>query len=231
MKAMKALSFTSFDDAYFKQMDKLPLAETKLQLLTYQTHEECAYAIKVISGLLRDGAEPNAIADMIRDSYPTLTTYMSCNTGIDSEVDEYLSWYRKNKLINRFPGDYPAELSFDKFDARFKLLHKLESKDCFTLWIDGFGAEWIPVFLQELHAKGIKPESTSIVAAILPTETDYNHQWDKNDPLSDKWDRLDSFSHKGMPDDKSYFSCIVYQLSVFADAAKRLMTCWMSMNM
>ena len=37
-----------------------------------------------------------------------------------------------------------------------------------------------------------------------------------------KWDRLDSFSHKGMPDDKSYYSCIVHQLSVFSDAAKKV---------
>ncbi len=40
MAAVRALSFHSFDDSYFALMDKLPLDETKLKLLTYQTHEE-----------------------------------------------------------------------------------------------------------------------------------------------------------------------------------------------
>lgn len=222
MAAMKALAFPSFDDAYFALLDKLPVADTKLQMLTYQTHEEKVYAIKVISWMLRNGAEPEAIADMIQADYPILATYMKDTLGEDIYVDEYMSWYRRNKLINRYPGDYPQETSFDRFDTRFKLLHKMNGKDCFTLWIDGFGTEWAPAFLYELKSRGIKPESVKIATALLPTETEYNHQWDENDPMSTKWDRLDSYSHKGMPDDKSYYSCIVHQLSVFEDAAKKV---------
>lgn len=222
MAAVRAFAFPSFDDAYFALLDKLPLAEMKLQLLTYQTHEERTYAVKVISAMLRDGAEPESIADMIRSEYPILSAYMKESLGIDAEVDEYMTWYRKNKLINRYPGDYPVEMSFDRFDARFKLLYKMQGKDCFTLWIDGFGIEWAPAFLHELKSRGIMPESVKIATALLPTETEYNHQWDENDTMSAKWDRLDSFSHKGMPDDKSYYSCFAYQLSVFGDAAKKV---------
>lgn len=220
--AMKALAFSSFDDAYFSLLDKLPVAETKLQMLTYQTHEEKTYAIKIISWMLRNGAEPEAVADIIQADYPILATYMKDELGEDIYVDEYMSWYRKNKLINRYPGDYPQEISFDRFDARFKLLHKMNGKDCFTFWIDGFGIEWAPAFLYELKTRGIKFESVRIATSLLPTETEYNHQWDENDSMSTKWDRLDSYSHKGMPDDKSYYSCIVHQLSVFEDAAKKV---------
>lgn len=222
MKAMQVLGFVSFDDAYFKALDKLPMAETKLQLLTYKTHEECAFAVKTVSAMLRNGAEPEAVADILKDSYPLLASYMSRKSGIDIEIDEYLSWYRKNKLINRFPGGYAKPITYDRFDARFKQLSKMSGKDCFTLWIDGFGMEWLPVFLEELECRGIKPESKNIATAKLPTETEYNQQWDEKDPLCAKWSRLDSFSHKGMPDDKSYFSCIVYQLDVLADAAKKV---------
>ena len=222
MAAMQVLGFTTFDDAYFKALDKLAVAEMKLQLLTYKTHEECAFAVKTISNMLRSGAEPEAAAGLLKSSYPVLATYMSESSGIDSEIDEYLSWYRKNKLINRFPGNYAKHISYDRFDARLKQLNKLSDKDCFTFWIDGFGVEWLPVFLKELELRGIRPESKSIATAKLPTETEYNHQWDENDPLAEKWGRLDSYSHKGMPDDKSYYSCIVYQLSVFKDAAKEV---------
>lgn len=220
MQAVKAFSFGSFDDGYFALLDTLPLPEIKLQLLTYKTHEERAYAIKVISGLLRDGVEADAVAELIRADYAALATYLVSTSGIDAMVDIYFAWYRKNKLINRFSGEPDQKISYDRFDSRFKHLNKLQEKDCFTFWIDGFGMEWMPVFLNELAKLNITPESKYVSTAILPTETDYNHQWDTNDPMSAKWSRLDSYSHKGMPDDKSYFSCIDYQLSVFPDAAK-----------
>lgn len=222
MAAMKALNFSSFADSYFELMDKLPLAETKLQLLTYQTHEEKTYAVKVISGLLRNGAAPDAVADIIANDYPPLATYMKKDTGCDEAVDEYMAWYRRNKLINRYPGEYPVTMTFDRFDARFKLMHQMIDKDCVSFWIDGFGVEYTPLFLDELKKRGIVPDSLKIATALLPTETDYNHQWNEHDPMMVKWDRLDSYSHKGMPDDKSYYSCIVHQLAVFADAAEKV---------
>lgn len=223
MAAVRALSFHDFDDAYFALMDKLPLDETKLKLLTYQTHEEKAYAVKVISNMLRSGAEPNAIAtNFLECDYPSLASYMKDESGCDEALDEYMVWYRKNKLINRYPGEYPAKMNFERFDARYKLMHKLKGQDCVSFWIDGFGAEYSPVFIHELKARGIIPESVNLATALLPTETEYNHQWDEHDPMTIKWDRLDSFSHKGMPDDKSYYSCIVHQLSVFSDAAKKV---------
>lgn len=222
MAAMKALNFSSFDDAYFALMDKLPLAETKLQLLTYQTHEEKTYAVKVVSSLLRDGADPDAIADLVANDYPALAVYIKENTGCDEVVDEYMSWYRKNKLINQYPGEYPVPMTFERFDSRYKLMHQMNGKDCVSFWIDGFGVEYAPIFLHELKMRGINPDSVKIATALLPSETEYNHQWDISDPMTLKWDRLDSCSHKGMPDDKSYYSCIVHQLAVFEEAAKKV---------
>lgn len=222
MKAMRAYKFTEFDEDYFKLMDRLRLPEMKLQLLTYETHEERTYAIRVVSGMLRDGAEPEAIAAMLKNVYPTLATYLSENSGMDSEVDEYLAWYRENKLINRFPGNYEKTIAFERFDSRYKQMQKMADKDCYRFWIDGFGMEWLPVFIYELKKRGITPEAKYLTTALLPTETEYNHQWDINDPTEEKWIRLDKLSHNGIPDDNSYFSCIVSQLGVFAEAAKEV---------
>ena len=221
MAAVKALAFQTFDDAYFAAMDKLPLPETKLQLLTYQTHEEKAYAIKVVCAMLRGGAEPDAVAELFELDYPALSSYLRDKTGIDPEVDQYMTWYRKNKIINRYPGEYSTQISFDRFDPRAMLMHKIKNEDCAYFWIDGFGIEYAPLFIKELKSRGIIPVSVAIGTAKLPTETVFNHQWDEKDPRTTKWDRLDSLSHRGIPDDKSYFSCIVRQLSVFAEAAKK----------
>ena len=101
-------------------------------------------------------------------------------------------------------------------------MHQMSGKDCASFWIDGFGIEYAPILMRELKSRGIIPDSVKIATALLPTETDYNHQWDEDDPLTEKWIRLDSCSHHGMPDDKSYYSCIVHQLEVFSEAAKRV---------
>ncbi len=222
MQAVKAFSFNSFSDNYFSLLDALPLPELKLQMLTYKTHEERTYAIKVISELLRKGLAADVIADLIKNDYEALATYLVSTSGIDTSVDEYFNWYRINKLINRLPSEPEIKISYNKFDSRLKYLNKLNGKDCFTFWIDGFGIEWMPTFINELAKLNIIPESKYVAAAILPTETEFNHQWNTDDPMSEKWGRLDSYSHKGMPDDRSYYSCIDYQLSVFPEAAKHV---------
>ena len=223
MAAVRAFAFYGFNDAYFALMDKLPLPQTKLKLLTYQTHEEKTYAVKIVSGLLRSGAEPKAIAsDMLINDYPSLASYMRDKLGQDEAVDEYMYWYRKNKLINRYQGESPIKIEFDRFDSRYSLIHKQQGKDCVFFWIDGFGIEYTPLFLHELKARGILPEIVKQATSLLPTETEYNHQWDEHDPMTIKWDKLDSYSHKGVPDDKSYYSCVVNQLSVFSDAAQKV---------
>lgn len=223
MAAVRAFAFYGFNDAYFALMDKLPLPQTKLKLLTYQTHEEKTYAVKIVSGLLRSGAEPKAIAsDMLINDYSSLASYMRDKLGQDEAVDEYMYWYRKNKLINRYQGESPIKIEFDRFDSRYSLIHKQEGKDCVFFWIDGFGIEYTPLFLHELKARGILPEIVKQATSLLPTETEYNHQWDEHDPMTIKWDKLDSYSHKGVPDDKSYYSCVVNQLSVFSDAAQKV---------
>lgn len=223
MAAVRAFAFYGFNDAYFALMDKLPLPQTKLKLLTYQTHEEKTYAVKIVSGLLRSGAEPKAIAsDMLVDDYPSLASYMRDKLGQDEAVDEYMYWYRKNKIINRYQGESPIKIEFDRFDSRYSLIHKQQGKDCVFFWIDGFGIEYTPLFLHELKARGILPEVVKQATSLLPTETEYNHQWDEHDPMTIKWDKLDSYSHKGVPDDKSYYSCVVNQISVFSDAAQKV---------
>lgn len=223
MAAVRAFAFYGFNDAYFALMDKLPLPQTKLKLLTYQTHEEKTYAVKIVSGLLRSGAEPKAIAsDMLINDYSSLASYMRDKLGQDEAVDEYMYWYRKNKLINRYQGESPIKIEFDRFDSRYSLIHKQQGKDCVFFWIDGFGIEYTPLFLHELKARGILPEIVKQATSLLPTETEYNHQWDEHDPMTIKWDKLDSYSHKGVPDDKSYYSCVVNQLSVFSDAAQKV---------
>ena len=214
--ALKALNFTSYDAAFFALLDKVPLPETKLKLLTYQTHEEKTYAVKIISELLRGGAEVNAVADMIQNLYPDLAIYL--REGGGSDVDRYMAWYRKSKLINRFCGDCLVTVRLEQFDARYKVMQKFAA-DCFQFWIDGFGVEYFPLFLFKLKMRGLAVEVSTMALALLPTDTRRNRQWSER---ALKWNKLDKLSHGGMPDDKSYYSCIVSQLDFFAEVADKV---------
>lgn len=222
MAALKALRFEEFDEDYFRLLDRLRLPKMKFQLLTFKTSAERAYAIRVVSDMLRNGVKPDTIATMIKDDYAALATYITGASGLDEEVDQYFAWYRENKLINRFPGDHPKRIAFERFDSRYKRMQTMAGKDCFEFWIDGFGMEWLPVFIYELAKCGITPNEKYITTALLPTETKYNHQWDEKDPTVKKWGLLDKLSHGGEVDNNSYFSCIDHQLGVLAKAAKEV---------
>ena len=58
-----------------------------------------------------------------------------------------------------------------------------------------------------------------VARAILPSETEYNHQWEQGD---EKWDRLDKLSHNGIPDDKDYYSCVATQIERVCEIARRV---------
>lgn len=221
-QAMSAIKFSTFSEEYFNRLDQLPLPETRLQMLTYRTHEERAYAIKTISQMLRNGTDIGYLSEIVGKDFPALSVYLNATIENDNNINTYFAWYRRSKIINRFSLQPIHNISYDTIDSRLKVLQQIRNDGSYEFWIDGFGVEWLPVLLYELRNRNIHPESKFITTAKLPTETEYNHQWDTEDPLCKKWDKLDKLSHHGMPDDKSYFSCIAYQLEVFANAAREI---------
>lgn len=202
----------SYNDEYFTKLDMIPSPESRLLMLTFRTLPERAYAVKTVSGLLRSGADINAVVDLIKTDYPDLANYITPEVDNENTVVQYFNWYRKSKLINRPDTDVPCSINFDSIDSRNKVIQLNGTSDSLSFWVDGLGVEWVPVLLGRLNALEIAVDVKNTVAkAILPTETEYNHQWIAEDK---KWDRLDKLSHNGMPDDKDYFLCIARQLEI-----------------
>ena len=216
VKALSVLK-THYDHTYFAKLDNVLPVESRLEYLTCATNEERAYAVKTISDLFRKGADAVAISDLIRKSYPALAEYIMPSLKKNDAVTLYFNWYRKSKLINRIPEDVPR-LSFDMIDSRNKVMQNTESG--YSIWIDGLGAEYMPLLLSELNYISIPHYVDAVVAhAIIPSETAYNRQWEADD---EKWDRLDKLSHSGSPDDKDYYSCIVSQIQCICSVARRV---------
>lgn len=210
----------SYSEEYFAKLDKFASPEARLMMLTYRTLEERSYAIKTVSGLLRNGADVISVTELVKKDYPDLAEYLNPSSPTQDNVTRYFNWYRRSKLINRPDTDVPCVIDFDSLDSRNKIMQQNGTNDSMPFWVDGLGAEWIPVLINKLEAINvgvfIKAEVTK---ALLPTETEYNHKWEKDDT---KWDRLDKLSHHGMPDDKDYFLCIARQLEIMNDVVEHV---------
>lgn len=215
-----ALKFMTvqYGHEYFSKLDKVLPVESRLLYLTYKTLEERAYAIKTVSSLLKVGAEAHAIAKLLRSSYPDLAEYLSPSDQSDDEFARYFNWYRQNKILNRLPEEWPNHIEFDTFDSRNKIIQ--QQVYSLTLWIDGLGAEWLPLLVTKIKQLSNSVEvDAKIGCAILPSETEYNKQWKKDD---EKWDRLDKLSHNGMPDDNDYFLCVARQIEIIGEVVERV---------
>ena len=229
-KAMSALKIAETSAEYFKRVDSLPLMETRLALLTCATHTEKTHAIKTISEWLRKDADINAVSACVTDKFPLLSQYLTTSSdAYSSELGDYYSWYRKHKVMNILPNNSVEKVqtvSLDSFSSRYSVLKQIENLDATVLWVDAMGAEWLPLLMRCLiKCCTIGTVITQkVVQSILPTETCYNEQWKNMDIAYKKLDKLDNLAHKGMPDDKDYFSCIAHQLNEIENVAKTAAT-------
>jgi hypothetical protein len=216
LKAISVLNLR-FEDSYFTKLDKVS-AESRFTYLTSKTAEERTYAVKTVSELLRKGGELTAIAKKLSQSYHALAEYLTPTQIKEDGTTSYFEWYRKSKLINRVPETVAPLIDLDCIDSRNKIIQNNESG--YPLWIDGLGAEWLPLLFAEIKRLSIATEVICKTArSILPSETEFNHQWNCKD---EKWDRLDKLNHNGMPDDKNYYSCVAQQIEYIREIAQRV---------
>ena len=106
---------------------------------------------------------------------------------------------------------------------RYTLLSDSITTDSVILWIDALGAEWLSLLcwtLQKDNNGQIK--SVALAQSCLPTETEYNDQWNKMDTPHDKLDKLDKLAHHGVIDDPSYYACIQEQFSFFSKVVDKV---------
>lgn len=111
----------------------------------------------------------------------------------------------------------------NSYPYRYTLLSDSITTDSVVLWIDALGAEWLSLLcwtLQKDNNGQIK--SVALAQSCLPTETEYNDQWNKMDTPHDKLDKLDKLAHHGVIDDPSYYACIQEQFSFFSKVVDKV---------
>ena len=77
---------------------------------------------------------------------------------------------------------YFSNFDINSYPYRYTLLSDSITTDSVILWIDALGAEWLSLLcwtLQKDNNGQIK--SVALAQSCLPTETEYNDQWNKMD--------------------------------------------------
>ena len=218
---IKSLNVITPSQEFFKILDtKDP--EVAIDLLTARTIEEKAYIIKTICRWLRD-KEEEEIADKIvraiEKVYPEFAAYFRTRGNLYKEYTDYFEWYKRKKIINR-PVEKPMQThDMDFLETRSYMLAKYNNTDCVSYWIDGLGIEWISLvcYILDKNQGDMFLYSSDIAKCVIPSETVYNEQWELNTFDSIKRNRLDTISHKGMPDDKDYFLAVANQIQVITE--------------
>jgi hypothetical protein len=212
-----------YDDAYFERLSARKNPKAQLSLLTFSTHEERTFALKVISGSLRNGDSHENIQDALGSNYPLFQQYFFNESYYPVELKAYFRWYKHNKIINRFPASEFQIPDYNPYGSRFSALKKYVNEKTFILWVDGMGIEWLSLLYGQLYAANTKlfVERPLVVKALLPTETEFNKQWEDFNSQSKKLDRLDNLNHKGISDDNDYFSCIDAQFEIIQEIAQK----------
>jgi hypothetical protein len=214
-----------YDDAYFKTLSAIEDPKIQLSLLTFSTHEERTFALKIISTLLKSGISYDALKDTLGSNYDLFQQYFFDESYYPVALKAYFRWYTYNKILNRFPHDEMPIPDYNVYTSRFSALQKYRNNNTFILWVDGMGIEWLSLFYNQLNQLekdygNFAVEKPIITKALMPTETEFNKQWEDFKPY-EKLDKLDNLAHKGIPDDNDYFSCIDAQFEIIQEMADK----------
>lgn len=224
-KLIAAMKLTR-DNIYFETLDLDPNFHERLNFLSGSTQRERCYLLRMAGLWLRENEDEVYENKRLKSIYPELFDYLD-GTHYDENLCRYMKLYKTHKLANTLPADesmYFAGIQPEKYDYRFSAISSLLDESSIVLWIDALGVEWMPLLIHTLE----KCEDGSVVKisigqANLPTETEFNKQWEKMQHPFDKMDELDKLAHKGVVDDSNYYSCVEEQIAfVVTKVTKRV---------
>ncbi len=208
------------DEAFFEKLSTIPTYEDRLTFLSDGTREERVHMLRMVGQWLNQDKKQVYASEALKSRYPSLHAYLNpLPDEFDKVYSEYISDYKRYKLSNTLPDsgkDFFREIRPDALPYRYAEIKPHLTDSTFVLWIDGMGFEYLPLLLDRLSEnKAGAVVSCALTQASLPTETEFNAQWNQMDVPSDKLDKLDKLAHKGIVDDPDYYSCVEEQLAFF----------------
>lgn len=206
------------DSSFFRELDTIPVYETRLEFMTGNDREERIYLLRMVGKWMRSDYTQIMSCEKLKEIYPELYYYLRDEElHLDSELKEYISRYKSYKLENTLPEDedlYFNGIQTDTYDMRYSILSDAIDSSTVVLWIDALGIEWLPLLRWGIAQHcDVTEKEIAVGQANLPTETEFNAQWKLMGIPYEKLDKLDKLAHKGVIDEPDYYACIEDQLS------------------
>lgn len=202
LESVNKFELSLSEQAFDEEFNKIADLDYKKQLY-YLTNNTNAEKYKILE-IVRDNGVESVILDL-KTIFPELYQYLNWNLLLNNDVSnwilEYFEEYNKSKVLNS-ESNILTEILIEKnhpdnFYNWYYDMDKISSVDNsgnFIVWIDGLGAEWLPLFTYYLNYFGIKYNKKvkykMIKSVYLPTSTKFN-KVDCNLKFND----LDKFIH------------------------------------
>lgn len=224
---LKSIGKETLSDDFWIKFDALANTRLKLKMLSSNTLEERWHLLKLVSELLKKGESLTAFDEVIRNVCPALNVYLQSSKHIGNHaLSKYIFDYKQAKIADKFSfalASQANDISKYDFDSRSTILNKIKNpQDCYFLWIDGMGVEWIDLLLY--YIKKLDPAfpvpQVSIGYAFIPTVTKVNMDKTLSDFVTRKINDFDDLSHIKNKSNCNYQSVVAQQFDLMEKFAE-----------
>lgn len=214
-------------EAFWEQYDEIQ-DDRKIKLLSSNTIGEQSRFIEYVSKALKDGDDIKAYMQY-NDVCPELFVYLKPAELIQNHILRlYIDSYKKQKIRNKFDyGLIQIVDDLNKFDfasRTYTLQTIAKESDCYILWIDGMGLEWMDMLVEKVKKRAIFTGAPDITVGYcdLPSITSINISKTAKTLISEKINDLDELSHVKDKKTPDYFHIVAKQFKIIDKIAERI---------
>lgn len=157
------------------------------------------------SELLRRCAKECSVAQVIKDVYPELGSYLSDESIYgDETLENYFKDYRELKITGNLTSEFYEKaqkaIPPDSMQTRDVMVQRYAAdKECALLVVDAMGAEWLPMLIALAKKNSIGVEFAELGEAVLPTSTEFNSIfWPDSSRRLREIKKFDNIVHNGV---------------------------------
>ncbi|WP_258360788.1 BREX-4 system phosphatase PglZ [Moorella sulfitireducens (nom. illeg.)] len=173
----------------------------KIKALTGLTTQEKENVILVVQDLIQKGIAKESWWPFLEIAYPELSYYLTPCQFEDDFISTYFRHYVTSRVLDKPLAELldmarkaAEEKKIWSLATQGSLLEKYSKDDIKTIWVDGMGLEWCGLIRGLINNRydNVKIE-VFISRAYLPTTTELNKGWEKEEDVER---RLDDLAHK-----------------------------------
>ncbi|MGI6208984.1 MAG: BREX-4 system phosphatase PglZ [Anaerolineae bacterium] len=174
---------------FWQRFTTLPTPLERLRALSGLSERERREAVLAVAELLEGQVDEEMWLPVLEVCYPELAFYLTAYPfGSHPELVEYFRLYTRSRVCDRLLPQLTemAERAAQNktlwnFPTRGNAVDAASSGRARTVWLDAVGLEWAGLISELLRREGHRVR-VHVARANLPSTTEYNREWDEQQP-------------------------------------------------